>query len=170
MEISFDVNPAFENWMRNPDEANLQQLVKRLERFAKAIIWQRLPDHMNELDALVNGIIWRVIKKPSRFKGKSKFSTWFYQIVINECNRFLRKYKERCESAIDEDMPASQQRLDAKIDLISLLDTLQGEDHTLMRLKMEGQDFNTIGEALGINRNAALQRWNRLKERLRDAL
>lgn len=172
MEINSDVNPAFAAWKSSTGrqkEWNLQILVGRLERFATAICCQRLPDHNREFDALVNGIVWRAIKKAEKFKGKAKFSTWFYRIAINQCNTYLRNFKERCETNLEEEMPSTPLGIDARIDLIALLNGLEGEEHLLFRLVVEGEDFRTIGEQLGITRNAALVRWNRLKERLRDA-
>lgn len=173
MESNFDVNPAFIAWRLSTGrqkEWNLQELVSRLERFATAICWQRLPDHRSEFDPLVNGIVWRAIKKADKFRQEAAFSTWFYKIATNECNRFLRNFKERCETILEEDLPGVPSGIDARIDLMALLDGLEGADHLLFRLVAEGEDFNTIGERLGVSRNAALVRWNRLKGRLRDAV
>jgi RNA polymerase sigma factor (sigma-70 family) len=172
MESSSDVNPAFAAWKScqgREKEWALQELVRRLEKFASRICWQRLPDHKDDFGGLVNGIVWRAIKKAEQFRGRARFSTWFYRIVVNECNKYLRNYKERCETSLEEEMPTVATGIDARIDLIALLDRLKREDHILFRLVAEGEDFNTIGERLGINRNAALVRWNRLKRKIRDA-
>ena len=173
MQSDSDVNPAFERWKSltgKEKEWALRLLIPKLEKFATAICWQRLPDHKDDFKALVNGIIWRALKRAHKFKGDSKFSTWFYKITTNECNRYLRCYKKRCEIDLAEEMPGKAEAVDARIDLIALLSCLEGDDHVLFRLVAEGEDFATIGERLGLTRNAALVRWTRLKERLRDAL
>lgn len=172
MQNDLDVNPVFSAWRLSTgpqkDLILATQLIPKLEIFAGRICWQRLPDFKEEFPALINGIIWRTIKQADKFKGKSKFSTWFYRIVINECNRFLRNKKELFETELEE-IPTKTEQLDARVDLIGLLNTLEGQDHQLFRMVAEGEDWNTIGEAFGINRIAALVRWNRLKKRLRDA-
>lgn len=172
MQSNSDVNPAFAAWRSSTGrvkEWHLHTLVEKLEKFATAICWQRLPDHKNEFDALVNGIVWRAIQKADKFKDEAKFSTWFYRIAINQCNTYLRNFKERYETSLEEEMSSTPEGLDARIDLIALLDGLEKEEHLLFRLVAEGEDFQTIGSKLGIKRNAAIVRWSRLRGRLRDA-
>lgn len=172
METDLDVNPAHDAWRLStgPEkERTLEILVRRLEKFVMAICYQRLSDHRNDLDALVNGIVWRIIRRMHTFKRGSKFSSWTYRIIVNECNRYLRNFKERCETNLEEEMLTKAEILDARIDLIAMLNGLEGQDHFLFRMIAEGQEFRTIGEALGISRNAAIVRWSRLKEKLRDA-
>jgi len=173
MQKDFDVNPAHEAWKSSTEsekEQSLQILIRRMERFATAICCQKLSDHSEEFGPLVNGIVWRAVKHMDKFQEGSKFSTWFYRIAANECNRFLRNIKERCETSLEEEMPTNQAGLDARVDLIALLDGLEGEEHLLFKMVAEGQDFNAIAEALGIKRNAAIQRWDRLKRKLRNAI
>src|SRR5579864_3102932 len=165
MRKDLDVNPAFVKWRLSTGrekEWALQELIQKLEKFATAICWQRLPDHKNDFDPLVNGIIWRALKRIDAFRSEARFSTWFCRIVINECNRYLRNFKERCETELIEEMPADAAGLDARIDLIELLNTLQGADHTLFRMVAEGESFNAIGKTLGVSRGTAIVRWHRL--------
>jgi RNA polymerase sigma-70 factor (ECF subfamily) len=171
--MDYDVNPAFSAWHVAKDnelkERALQILIERMEKFARAICWQRIPEYQADFDPLINGIVWRAIRKADSFKRRSKFSTWFCRIVINECNKFLRSRKESREVELEEEMPTKLEAIDARLDLLAMLDSLEGEDHQLLRLQMEGLDFQETGERLEISRNAALVRWNRLKGRLRDA-
>src|ERR1700690_4007632 len=173
MQMSSDVNPAFAAWRLSTGREKewcFQELVRRLEKFATAICWQRLPDHKSEFDGLVNQIVWKAVKKADKFRAEARFSTWFYRIAVNECNKFLINFKRRCETGLEDEMPSRPEGLDARIDLIDLLNGLEGQEHLLFRLVAEGEDFRTIGERLGVSRNAALVRWTRLKERLRDAV
>jgi len=173
MQSNLDVNPAFEKWRSSTGrekEWSLQELIPKMERFATAICWQRIPDHTDDFGALVNGIVWRVIKKAESFKSKSRFSTWFYKIAVNECNDYLRNYKERYETSLEEEMPTASQGVDARIDLIDLLSRLEGKDHLLFRMVAEGEDWKTIGEKLGISGDSVQRKWRRLKRRLRDAV
>lgn len=172
MAIALDVNPAFEQWkssMGKEKEWALHMLIQRLERFATAVCWRRLPDHRDEFGPLVNEIVWRAIKYAPKFKNTSKFSTWFYRIAVNRCNTFLRSHKQRLETSLEDEQPQTIAGVEARMDLIAILNALNGDDHLLFRMVAEGQDFKTIAEALGLKRNAAIVRWNRLKARLRNA-
>lgn len=172
MERVSDVNPAFAAWKLSTGrekEWALTVLIERLERFATAICWRRLPDHKSDFEPLVNDIVWRAINHADGFEGEANFSTWYYRIIINECNRFLRKYKTRLEVSLEDAIPIQEPKLDARIDLIALLDRLEPQDHLLLRLIAEGQDFAIIGKIMGISRNTAIVRWHRLRRRLRDA-
>lgn len=172
MENSFDVNPAYEKWRLNQTDENLAELAKKLDRFAKAIIYPRIndPEFGGELDGVANDIVWKAIRQIDSFKGEAQFSTWFYKIALNTCNRFLRQYKQRRETALEDNVAARPSKAEARLDMEALLGKIEGEDQVLLTLRMEGRDFNAIARVLGIKRNAALQRWNRLKTRLRDAL
>lgn len=172
MRMNSDVNPVFEEWKSSTGrekEWKYQELVERLRKFATAICWSKLPDHRNEFDPIIGNSIWYAFKYIKGFKAGSKFSTWFYRIVVNECNKFLRDLQKKAEVELVQDLPCEICSIDARIDLINMLDGLDEEDHALFRLVAEGEDFKTIGVRLGITRNAAAVRWSRLKERLRDA-
>jgi len=172
MQTDLDVNPVFKTWQESTGEqkdAALFELVKKLETFARTICWQRLPDYRSEFGPLINDIVWRVIGKSNSFNGKSQFSTWVYRIIVNECNRLLRKRKELYETSLEETLQTETPDVDARIDVVGFLDILDGDDHTLFRMVIEGEDFNTIGKKLKITRNTALQRWNRLRGKLRNA-
>lgn len=173
MQIILDVNPAYRAWRLSTAQEKewaLHILIRRLERYATSICWQRLPDHKDDFGPLVNGIVWKAVREMEKFRGSSQFSTWFYRIAVNDCNKFLRNYKNRFETSLEEEMPSRPEAMNARIDLIALLDGLEGPEHLLFRLVAEGQEFKDIAERLGISRNAAIVRWARLKEKLRDAV
>lgn len=171
MQPNLDVNIAYEAWNKastTERDALLPDLIRVLEKYAKAICWRRLPDHPNELGALANGIVWRAIKNFPSYKGEAKFSTWFYALAQNECNRWLRKHKSREETELDADIPSSPAAVDARLDLQRMLSSLEGDDHRLFKMMMDGEDsMEAIGQVLGISAHAAEMRWSRLKEKLR---
>lgn len=175
MQRSGDVNPLFAEWKSSTDQQKaeiLPRLVAKMTNFATAICWQRIPDFRarGELEPLVNGIVWRAVRQFDKFEGKSRFSTWFYRIVVNECNRFLRDHKERYEDSLEEEMPSKAENVDAHIDVVAILEGLEGADHLLFRLVAEGYSFKEIGEWVGVSTLTALKRWERLKEKIRNAV
>lgn len=168
-----DTNLAFQKWRSSTGrvkECNLSVLIRQLEIYATAICWQKLPDHPGEFSSIVNEAVWRTLAYSDNFRGKSKFTTWFYRIVINICNTRLAEWQRLAETALQETMQAKVDMLDARLDLIAILDKLEDEDHQLFRLVAEGLSFREIGKILGIEYHAARKRWDRLKEKLRDAL
>jgi RNA polymerase sigma factor (sigma-70 family) len=172
MERSSDVNPLYDVWKSSTGQAKdlaLTQLVPRLEQFAKAICWKRIPEFHDEFDPLINEIVWRAVGKPAKFEGKSRFSTWFYRIVTNECNRFLRKHKERNEAPLEEEMPCQAEAVNARLTIQGLIRKLTKEEYALFRMVADGESFKTIGDELGISTGNAKIRWLRLKTRLRNA-
>ena len=167
MNNSFDVNPAYEAWKSSTGrekEWNLQNLTRLLERYARAICYERLPDH--DTGSINNEIVWRAIKQADKFKGDSQFSTWFYKIAVNECNRYLRRFKNRVEVDLPENLPGRPEAIDARLDIIRILEMLEGEDHQLFRLLAEGESLRGVGQALGISHAAARKRWDKLRGKI----
>lgn len=168
-----EVNQAFAAWKLSTGrekEWTLHTLSEEMEKLATAICLRKLPDHKAEISDLVHTIVCRALKGIEGFKADSSFKTWFHTISTNECNRYLQKVKERCETSLHPAIAAITADVDVRLDLIKLLDSLRGDDHELFRLVAEGYDFKEIGKTLGITRNAALVRWSRLKGRLQDAV
>lgn len=170
MSIDLNVNHAFSEWKSSTGrqkEWSLQALVMQLEKLASSICLKRVPGNVDELVATIT---WKAVHNLEKFEEGSKFSTWFYRIVSNECNRTLKKLKERCEVSLEGEVPAKATDFALKIDLIALLDKLKGDDYLLTRLVAEGYDFKTIADELGTSPETARKRWFRLREKLRDAL
>jgi RNA polymerase sigma-70 factor (ECF subfamily) len=173
MQIDSDVNPVFDAWRSSTGpqkELAFQRLVILLEKLATAICWQRLPDFRNEFGPLVNEIVWRAVKNANAFKGNSRFSTWFYRISVNECNRFLRKHKERLEIGFEEEILAEPSGVDASVALQQIVQGLDDRDFELFKLVAHGESFRTIAESLHIKETAAKVRWSRLKRKLKDVV
>lgn len=169
MQRDLDVNPAYAAWKSSTGQEKalaLNHLIDLMEKYAKAICWRRIPDHEREFNNLVNGIVWRATQHLDKFKGNSKFHTWFYRIAVNECNRYLRNAKELNETILEEEMPSKAEAIEAQIDVLAILDGLNGPDHTMFRMVAEGESLRSIGLALGIGRDAAKKRWLRLKEKI----
>lgn len=70
------------------------ELVKRHIGKIRAMIY---PMVLNDADAdeLTQEVFLKVVKNISKFKGKSKFSTWLYRITVNTVNSFFNKSNKR---------------------------------------------------------------------------
>lgn len=65
----------------------------------------RLLGNRQEAEDIVQECFLKLWRKPSIWKAdkKAKFSTWFYQIVLNECRMFWRKKKATTASSFSDD-------------------------------------------------------------------
>lgn len=111
-----------------------------------------------------------------QFKGNSKFSTWLYRILANQCKDFLRRKKVRRNLSVtlkkepeDENLPPAEERivshepsaLDQTVDhetgalIREALETLPLQQKNAFTLRyLEGLNLQEIAEALEISEGA----------------
>lgn len=65
------------------------ELVERYQLAAWKLAYGFVGDFEEARDLSQNGFI-KAYQQLHRFRGASKFSTWFYRIIANECKDFLR--------------------------------------------------------------------------------
>jgi RNA polymerase sigma-70 factor (ECF subfamily) len=77
---------------------------------ARAVFLAALGIVNNEADAeeCAQEAILKAFRNLSRFRGKSKFSTWLIQITINEARMRVRKRRSHLYESIDEQQPTGQ--------------------------------------------------------------
>jgi RNA polymerase sigma-70 factor (ECF subfamily) len=74
------------------DEAAFDLLVGRYQERAYRLAWTILRDAEEARDLSQEAFI-RLFQTASRFDGRSRFSTWFYRILVNLCLDHRRKYQ-----------------------------------------------------------------------------
>lgn len=120
-------------------------------------------------DAVAQAVIYL-----DRFRGEARFSSWFYGIVMSFCNRHIRENLRNREVSLDamiaehgeEALGKTAEINQVKLDLTKILDGLDAEDRQLVQMKMEGKTDKEIGKALGLSKDGAHTRWDRLKRKL----
>jgi RNA polymerase sigma-70 factor (ECF subfamily) len=168
------LNEAYKRWKNasNGEAENLLSLlVKSLEKLALSICWRKIPDLRSEFPWVVNEATWRAISGEGKFGGKSQFSVWFYRIVVNECNRLLKRTQKLRETTVGlDDIPLfGKSKTDRGDALQGVLQGIGWPDQTLIALKAEGWSTREIAGMLDTSEAAVKMRWSRLKGRLRDA-
>jgi len=86
------------------DQAAFDVLVGRYQQRAWRLAWSMLRDAEDARDVSQEAFV-RVFQSAGRFRGESRFSTWFYRIVVNLCieRRRKRPWLRFVPSGRDED-------------------------------------------------------------------
>ncbi|MBL4592223.1 MAG: RNA polymerase sigma factor [Flavobacteriales bacterium] len=126
---------------------------------------------------LTHDIFLKVFLNLSKFKSKSKFSTWLYSITYNFCIDFLKKEQkqiEKVEEIIDitdeEDEDYEKQLLEIKVDkLQQVLDSISIEDKSILLMKYQDDySIKEIQNILGLSESAVKMRIKRAKAKAVD--
>lgn len=115
------------------NESAFEELVKRHQVKVLNMIYYFLNDRWEAEDA-AQEVFLKVWTHASKFKGKSKFSTWLYRIVVNLCLNHRRSGKNE---------PARQDSLPDPGDCLNNPD-LPGNPHTNPHQIMEKKEREVI--------------------------
>jgi RNA polymerase sigma-70 factor, ECF subfamily len=74
------------------DEAAFDLLVSRYQERAYRLAWSMLRNSEDARDVSQEAFI-RLFEAAGSFRGRSKFSTWFYRILVNLCLDHKRKHR-----------------------------------------------------------------------------
>src|ERR1041385_404780 len=87
---------------KSGDEKAFAEIVRRYERMVYSFSYKVCRDRQNAEEALQDTFV-NVFRKLKQFDGKSKFSTWLYSIVANNCLMKRRRSKlDAASVSIDE--------------------------------------------------------------------
>jgi RNA polymerase sigma-70 factor (ECF subfamily) len=84
------------------DEAAFDLLVARYQGRAYRLAWSILRDVEDARDVSQETFV-RVYESAGRFRGDSRFSTWFYRILVNRCLDHRRRHRWWRERVATED-------------------------------------------------------------------
>lgn len=74
------------------DQKAIKQLIENHQRLVASIVWKMITNEFDRED-LCQEIMIKVYKNISKFKFKSKLSTWIGRISYNHCYNFIKKKK-----------------------------------------------------------------------------
>ncbi len=147
----------------NGDVGAFNDLVTRWEGSLYRFVVRYLGDTEEARDICQEAFL-RAYTNLDRFRGQAKFSSWLYQIALNQCRSQFRKKKSRPTVSLDEDeqqnhlrlVPADAETPDAsaiKVQNASALQTalarLPEDQRTAIILKeYHGLKFREIAEIL----------------------
>lgn len=76
------------------NEKAFEQLVKKYQHAAFNTIYRYIGNY-DDVEDVAQEIFIKIWRHAGSFKGKSKFSTWFYRIVVNQCLNYRSKHKQK---------------------------------------------------------------------------
>jgi RNA polymerase sigma-70 factor (ECF subfamily) len=76
------------------DEKAFEQLVHKYEQAVFSTIYRYIGNR-DDVEDLAQEIFLKIWRNAKKFKGKSKFSTWLYRIVVNHCINYRRKHRRK---------------------------------------------------------------------------
>ncbi|MFP4605586.1 MAG: RNA polymerase sigma factor [Bacteroidales bacterium] len=108
----------------NGDQSSYALLVERYKNMVFTIAIRMLKNHELAEEVSQDAFL-KAYKSLKQFKKKSKFSTWLYRIVYNQCISELRKQKQNTMSIDDESSSKSVLNIE---DTLSKTEGLENED------------------------------------------
>jgi RNA polymerase sigma factor (sigma-70 family) len=113
----------------NGDPEAFRQIITKYKDMAYSIAMSVVKDEFYA-EEIIQGSFIIAYDKLSTFKGASKFSTWFYRIVINESFKVAKKHKTEF------------------VDFVEIPPEISGEiDNVILKLEADDQKY-IINEAL----------------------
>ncbi|MDZ4784417.1 MAG: RNA polymerase sigma factor [Planctomycetia bacterium] len=117
----------------------------------------------------------QVFRNITQFAGQSRFETWLFRIVLNECFQLRRRRARRpayslCVDVMDHE-PGQERSTDASDLLEMALLQLDPDLRSIFLLReIEHLGYEAIGEALGIPAGTVASRLNRARRELQGIL
>ncbi len=158
------------------DVAAFYALINRHDHGLRGLAYRLLGDR-DEMDDVLQESYLKAFRALPEFSGESTFKSWLYRIVYNTClDELRRRGKTRhlpIESA-DEHPDRGTDPGDLateKLDLAAAVASLSPETRAAVLLVyVDGMDYRTAGEVLGVGRGTLASRLHRGRAALRRAL
>lgn len=167
-----EVDQAYEKYKHHDLDCTLcnDVLIRALEKHAYAvagsIFHRRRPDVVNEA-------LMKAWKGMGKFRGESKFSTWFHRIVLNTCKQFgARETRERKREVPLSDTTVGQLSVDAISGMgrLDIREYLTREEWLFLLDKLSPMPDAEVAEKWGLSLSGVRGKWRRIKQKIQAAL
>jgi RNA polymerase sigma factor (sigma-70 family) len=140
--------------------------------YRKCISFVKDPDIAQDM---VQDVFLKVFFQISRFKGKSRFSTWLYAITYNFCVEYYRKHNKYTMVDIDEGPEIAdhsmdeQEVLQIRTEILKRsLEAISPEDKMILLMKYQDDTpIKDIMDHLSISESAVKMRLARARKRVK---
>jgi len=133
-------------------------------------------DNTIDFNDLYQDIVLQLWKSYSKFKGKSKLSTWIYQVSLNTALYKLRQEKSKLQldslTHVHFDIPEiSDLEQKESIERVKeLMSGLTDIEKALISLYLDEYSHEEISEIMGITKTNVATKINRIKQKLKMML
>lgn len=141
------------------DEKAFEQVVEKYQHPVLNTIYRYVGDRV-EAEDIAQEVFLRVWRQARNFKGESRFSTWLYRIVVNQCLSFRRKYKETLQpldATIEKEdgsrTPENEVESRRGAEIVrKAVDELPSRQRIALILsKFEGKSYKEIAQIMGVS-------------------
>ncbi|MFX0077038.1 MAG: RNA polymerase sigma factor [Candidatus Hermodarchaeota archaeon] len=162
------------------DEPSFEELVKKYQHSVLNTIYRYIGDY-NEAEDIAQDVFIKVWRKIKDFKGKSKFSTWLYRIVVNQCLDYRRKKKEEVislDKSLEEGIVPESLTIELdfeqkrKIEILkkAIEEIPSNQRIALILSKFEAKSYQEIAQIMEISISSVASLIFRAKENLKSKL
>lgn len=134
-------------------------------------------NNVQDFEDNVQDVYYQLWKSIDRFEGRSKSSTWVYQVTLNVCLYNLAKRKKRMDDLLPEGKVINQLtdtsqeffRSESPVDtLYNAIALLKPIDRTIIMLYLEKKEHAVIAEVVGLSVSNVGIKVNRIKKKLKE--
>lgn len=126
---------------------------------------------------LFQEVVYQLWRAFDSYKGKSKFSSWMYQVAINTAITNLRKQKRKAPSQrLSEKELQLQDQLkisdysEERAFLYRAIESLSDVEKAIVMLYLEEHSYDEISKIMGISQTLVGVKLNRIKKKLRKLM
>jgi RNA polymerase sigma-70 factor (ECF subfamily) len=186
-----DTDSEFVIRCKSGDINAFEKIVKKYQKKMFNVSYRIIGDY-NESDEVVQDAFVSAYNNIDKFRGKARFSTWLYSIVVNLSRNRLKQVKKRAyreELSIDDPVetetgtvkaePASDdlsvlermEKRELKQKVQSCIQSLEDEFREVIVLRdIQGFSYEDIGEMLKIAKGTVKSRLHRARESVKNCL
>ncbi len=157
------------------DKERFISIIKENQRLIYKVCYTYCKDSELRKD-LEQEILEQLWKSLPRYDGRTKLSTWMYQVALNTAFLFYRNESKHStnRATIDDsvltiaDSSKSIEMEENVAMLYSFIHNLDELDKALMLLYLDKNKYRDIAEILGISETNVATKINRIKDRLKE--
>lgn len=162
-------------WIKKIKKGNERAFKRMYEEYASYALRTAYAITRNSSDAsdVVQETFIRIYRNIDSFDIEKPFSSWFYQILLNESRRLLAKRNKHAlpveEEEVLDHLEMQGKRVDADEPLLRALEYLSEEDRSLIILKyIDRFTEKELAAMMELNVNTVKSRLYRARNRLKE--